>query len=568
MFNARLGTINNGRMILLLGAVLLAGMMAPANAVLKAKWRYSSQNSKWVAEAQLPIVTYTAQATEVVLDTTVKYQTMDGWGGSPNEVGVEALHHLSPANQDSVIKLLFDTVTGCKFNMIRLPIGCSDFSLSGYTLDDVANDYTMSNISIDRDKVLTLAFTKAAMGYNPNLKVWGSPWSAPPWMKNNNNWWGGGANTDECAVKQDAQTLTAYALYFSRAVTLYQNYGIPFFALSFQNEPRVCQPFPSTRWSGGATMENFMKNYLYPRMHADHLDVKLWTPTMNVADHTYFSPLLDDTSTHIAAACFQYEGKDAIAWVHATYPNVKLYATELVCGGGDNQWAYAFNPTFADVKFYIANGAGGAFQWNLILEKNGSSGPMINFKQNCMITMDTVAKTYTLQPQYYVLKHFSYYIRPGSRVIGMTGNYAANVVAVKNPNGSLAAVAQNLNTGNQGIAIRFGTQMVTATMPGSSFSSFMIYDSSANSIQRPTGNFVSEQQVKIRITGTENGISINPQGCAYELKVIGIDGSIKATVSSMRSGTDMIKVQDMAPGIYFMNGLVDGKRYVSSVLVP
>jgi len=474
-----------------LAVVLLAGMMAPADAVLnKAKWRYSSVNTKWVAEAQLPIVTYTAQPTEIVLDTTVKYQTIDGWGGSPNEVGMKALQTLPAAMQDSVMRLLFDTVmVGCKFNMIRLPIGCTDFSLSGYTLNDGAGDYTMSKININRDIPGTIKFTKDALAINPYLKVWGSPWTAPPWMKNNNAWWGGGANTDECALKQDGATLTAYALYFSRAVSLYKNQGLPFFALSFQNEPRVCQPFPSTRWNGGVIMQNFMKNYLYPRMHADHPDVELWTPTMNVADHTYYSPLLDDTSTHIAAACFQYEGRDAIAWVHATYPRLKLYATELVCGGGDNQWSYAFNPTFLDVQFYISNGAGGAFQWNLILEKNGASGPMVNFRQNCMITMDTVAKTITLQPQYYVLKHFSYYIRPGSRVVRVTGNYAANVVGVQDPtNGNLVVVAQNVNTAARPVAIRFGTQMVTASIPASSFASFVIFDSSANSIRFTTAS--------------------------------------------------------------------------------
>jgi glucosylceramidase len=460
--------------------LFVAGLTAPAHAVLKAKWRSSTQNAKWAAEQQLPIVNYSAQGSQIDLDTSVKYQTIDGWGGSPNEVGMIALHTLPVALQDSVIKSLFDTVTGCKFNMIRLPIACSDFSNGTYSYDDlpggITDDFNMARITIDRDKPGTIAFTKAAQKLNPNLKVWGSPWTAPPWMKNNNNWILGGANTDECAVKQTGQVLTAYALYFSKVVTLLKAEGLNYFALSFQNEPRVCQPFPSTRWSGGATMENFMKNYLSPRMKADHPDIELWTPTMNVADHTYFSPMLDDTSTHIAAACFQYEGRDAIAWVHATYPKLKLYATELVCGGGDNQWSFAFDPTFKDVKFYIDNGAGGAFQWNLILEKNGNSGPTVNFKQNCMITMDTVAKTITFQPQYYVLKHFSYYIRPGSRVIKATGSYAANQVSVKNPDGSIAVVAQNLSTGTQQVSVHFGSQMVTASMPGSSFGSFLIWD--------------------------------------------------------------------------------------------
>jgi glucosylceramidase len=545
--------VKNRRMVFFLNMVLLAGMMAPANAVLKAKWRYSSATTKWVAEAQLTIVASGAATTYVDLDTVVKYQTIDGWGGSPNEVGTNALSRLPAALQDTVVKYLFDSVTGCKFNMIRLPIGCSDFSLGGYTLNDNANDTLMTRISIARDTGGTIKFVKSAMRYCPGLRVWGSPWSAPIWMKNNNNWWGGGANTDECAVMQTPKILTAYALYFSKAVQLYQAAGVPFFALSFQNEPRVCQPFPSTRWSGGATMENFMRNYLYPRMHADHPEVELWTPTMNVADHTYFSPMLDDATTNLAAACFQYEGIDAIAWVHTTYPRIKKYATELRCGDGSNQWSYPLTQTFPDIKFYITNGAGGAFQWNLILEPNGASGPMVNFRQNCMITMDTVAKTITCQPQYYALKHFSYYLRPGSRVIGLAGNYAANVVAVKNPNGSVGVTALNANTAAAQVSIRFfGNQMVTASLPASSFSSFLIYDSLTTGVSQalvsPENNS-SGAGVSFKVTGEKFILPAAYAGKSCMCSVFDIKGKLIRKLSTKNQTISLSKF-GIPEGVY------------------
>jgi glucosylceramidase len=462
--------------------VFIAGMISPANAVLKAKWRSSTESAPWANEVNLPITDYSAGSSEILLDTAVKYQTIDGWGGSPNEVGTIALHRLPEKLQDSVIGALFDTVWGCKFNMIRLPIACTDFSASSFSYDDlpagVTTDYTMSRFSIDRDKPGTIAFTKRAQEINPELRVWGSPWTAPPWMKNNNKWETGINNSDECAVKQTPEVLAAYALYFSKTVTAYKAEGLRFFALSFQNEPRVCQRFPSTRWSGGATMQNFMKNYLRPRMNADHPDVELWTPTMNVADTTYYAPMLNDTSNHITAACFQYEGINAIKWVNTRYPKLKKYATELVCGNGTNLWSYAMTITFPDVKFYIENGAGGAFQWNLILEKNGESGPTTDSRQNCMIAMDTTIKRIKFTSQYYALKHFSYYIRPGSRIIKATGTFK-NHVSAKNTNGSIAVVAQNNNTTAQTVRIKFGTKMASASLPPSSFGSFLIYDSSA-----------------------------------------------------------------------------------------
>ena len=480
--------IKGGRNLLLC-IVIILGLTIPAHAVLKAKWRYSAPNTRWVAEMQLPITAYSSQATEVVIDTATKYQTIKGWGGSPNEVGQVALYTLPKTLQDSVIKSLFDTIWGCRFNMIRLPIGCSDFSLNGYSLDDVDGDYAIEKISIDREKQYTLAFIKEALKVNPNIKVWGSPWTAPWWMKKNKNWFGGApVPSTECELIQTEQIFTAYALYFSKAVTLYKQYGIPFFALSFQNEPYTCQPFPSMIWPTGAKMRDFMKNYLGPRMRADHPDVELWTPTMNLNDTNMYIPMLRDpyTSSIIKACCFQYQGKDVIAAIHQKFPNLDLWATELVCGGGDNTWDYAMSTTFPDVKYYIDNGAVGAFQWNLILEKNGRAGYTWNWTQNSMITMDTVAKTITFTSQYYCLKHFSYYMRPGSKLLKTTGSFAASQLTVKNPDGSIVTVARNNSNSARQVAIRLGNQMITAQMPALSFASFVFYDSSTTS----TNNYV------------------------------------------------------------------------------
>ena len=206
MFRAK-GVLSTHVVKLIFLGLAGAGLMAPSHAVLKAKWRTSTSSNPWVAEQQLPIVNHTTQTTEIDIDTTVKYQTMTGWGGSPNESGVLGLHKLSAALQDSVMRAMFDTVNGCKFNMIRLPIGCSDFSLNGYSLDDYAGDYTMNNVNIHRDSLVTLDFCKKASAINPNLKVWGSPWTAPAWMKGNNNW-SGGASYPSTVCQLDTDNAT------------------------------------------------------------------------------------------------------------------------------------------------------------------------------------------------------------------------------------------------------------------------------------------------------------------------------------------------------------------------
>lgn len=585
MFRAK-GVLSTHVVKLIFLGLAGAGLMAPSHAVLKAKWRTSTSSNPWVAEQQLPIVNHTTQTTEIDIDTTVKYQTMTGWGGSPNESGVLGLHKLSAALQDSVMRAMFDTVNGCKFNMIRLPIGCSDFSLNGYSLDDYAGDYTMNNVNIHRDSLVTLDFCKKAAAINPNLKVWGSPWTAPAWMKGNNNWSGGASYPSTvCELKQDNATLTAYALYFSKAITLYKNYGIPFFALSFQNEPYTCQPFPSMIWPNGSTMLNFMKNYLGPRMTADHPDVELWTPTMNLSDTSYYSMLNDPyCSSIITTVCYQYQGESAMPIIHKLHPNVRGYNTELSCGANSNSWSYPQTQTWPEIKMGVSNGNSGAFQWNLLLcslpgtayadlcgysalwqSADGSTG---NWPQQPVISIDTAGKKIAYNTEFYMLKHLSYYIRPGSKVVKVSGQYDTNQISVKNPDGSVVVVTNNQNNAPQNVAVCLGTQMLTATLPALSFASFMIYDSSTTAgVRGPLTNATNVQKGMFLISGTRNGISISPQGNAYELTVISIDGSTKAVLSSSRSGTNTLHIRNMARGIYFVKGQVAGRAFIASVPV-
>jgi len=83
------------------------------------------------------------------------------------------------------VRALFDTVTGCKFNMIRLPSGAATFrsTATRWTIPSASTSHLrrlqMNNINIEREKPMNLAFIKKALVSNPGIKVWGSPWTAP-----------------------------------------------------------------------------------------------------------------------------------------------------------------------------------------------------------------------------------------------------------------------------------------------------------------------------------------------------------------------------------------------------
>ena len=74
---------------------------------------------------------------------------------------------------------MFAPGAGLNFTVCRMPIGASDYATNWYSLDDTPGDFELKQFNLDRDRTLLLPYIKAAMKYQPELKVWGSPWSPP-----------------------------------------------------------------------------------------------------------------------------------------------------------------------------------------------------------------------------------------------------------------------------------------------------------------------------------------------------------------------------------------------------
>jgi O-glycosyl hydrolase len=184
----------------------MAGMPAVPEPVLIT----SVNNAFWQEGTPTEV---TANADITVNDSQVQ-QDWTGFGGTFNEKGWEALEALSQADRDRAIRLLFDGVDGARFVSGRIPIGASDYATSRYSLNDNANDNSMSMFSIDRDRMRLIPYIKAAMAVRPDIRFWASPWTPPPWMKSNNAY-------DRGNMKNDPTTLQALALYLTRFVEEY-----------------------------------------------------------------------------------------------------------------------------------------------------------------------------------------------------------------------------------------------------------------------------------------------------------------------------------------------------------
>lgn len=364
-----------------------------------------------------------------------KHQTWEGFGGCFNELGWIALSWLDDAARDGVIRALFDPQDGCRFTFCRTPIGASDYGAEWYSLNETDGDFAMEHFSIARDTQYLIPFIRAAMGYQADLKLFASPWSPPTWMKFPKAY-----NYGTFIMK--SEYLDAYARYFQKFVEAYAAAGIPIHQVHVQNEPVADQKFPSCVWTG-EQLRVFMRDYLGPRFRKMLPDCEVWLGTLNTEDYdAMVAPVMfdDEARQYVDGIGLQWAGKGMVQRIQESWANVPLMQTENECGEGSNDWGHARH-VFNLLRHYISNGVNSYCYWNMVLQPWGTS--TWGWKQNAMVTIDEATKAVTLNPEFYVMKHFSGFIAPGAVRLGLTGPWTGNAVAFENPDGSIAVVVAN-----------------------------------------------------------------------------------------------------------------------------
>ena len=398
----------------------------------KVEWVGTTNDQPWVSLTGAEVNSGTSNSSAIVIQTDSAQQIIDGFGGCFNELGWDALQSLTVENRQEVSKNLFDMHSGCKFTVCRMPIGANDYAVNWYSHNETANDYEMKNFSLDRDKQRLIPYIKMAQTFNPEMKVWASPWCPPSWMKTNNHYacasnpqfndlpadrQGQEMNTQ---FRMEPKVLTAYALYFEKFIKGYENEGIKISAVHVQNELNSCQNFPSCIWTP-KDMATFIGGYLGPKFKADSIQTQIWLgtierPQIERVDSILLNP---EAGKYIKGVGFQWAGKGAIAEVHRKYPELKLMQSETECGDGSNDWAAAEH-TFDLMKHYFKNGANAYMYWNMVLDETGKS--QWGWKQNSMISIDKASGKVTYNPEYYLMKHLSYFVEPGSKYIPVSSD--------------------------------------------------------------------------------------------------------------------------------------------------
>ncbi len=393
---------------------------------------------------------------DIYIHTDSMLQDITGFGGTFNELGWDALQHLSMKERDDVIAALF-SAKGANFSLARTPIGASDYAFGYYSYNDIKEDYTMRNFSIDRDRYILIPYIKEALKLRPDLKLWASPWTPPAWMKVNEHYSqksSGIEGTDTghnhldpnrnllgnvTGFKMQQGYLQAYALYFSKYVQAYKKNGINIQMIMPQNEIAWTPCWPSCTWRA-EDLAIFVTQYLGPQFAKDSLETEIWLGTINYPNPNYMRTLLDwkETKKYIKGIGIQWSGMQALPIIHKEYPQYQYMQTENQCGNGENNWLSLEN-SWKSIIHCLHNGSNSYMYWNMVLDETGKSA--WDWSQNSLVIIDRNTRRVRYTDEYYLMKHLSHFVQPGSQLLKISDN--KNVLAFRTALGEIIIVIYN-----------------------------------------------------------------------------------------------------------------------------
>lgn len=422
-------------------------------------------------------VTQSREKPTLDIDESSEHQEWHGFGGTFAEAGWDVLQVVSAADRERAMRLLFDRTEGAGFTIGRIPIGASDYALDRYSLAPEPDDFEMAHFSIKRDRQLLIPFIRAALTINPDLILWASPWSPPPWMKTNNAF-------DRGDIRQDPRILQAHALYLARFVEEYAAEGIRIRSVHPQNEPGWPQDYPSCGWPGNS-MRDYIVNHLGPLFEQRLPETEVWLGTMsNTTSDAIVRSVLDDPAAagYVRGIGLQW-GMEKNARQYVDRYGLPTLQTEHRCGHypwvvkadpenypdgaafgpAPNDHAYAVE-SWRLIKSWIDQGVNGYLAWNMVLDTNGYNLDTVRpWAQNALLVVDRETHRLVVTPAYYVFRHVAQFVEPGATVLDVGD---ADALAWKNPDGAIVVAVYNPDEDAEKVVVSMDESQWEFSIPG------------------------------------------------------------------------------------------------------
>ena len=441
---------------------------------------------------------------EIHLIPEKKFQTITGFGGSFTEASAHLLNKLSKENRKKILEAYFSE-NGANYSLTRTTIASCDFSLKNYTYAKVENDLALEHFTIedDKDDIIPMILEAKAIS-KEGFNIIASPWSCPPWMKDNKSYVGG---------KLLPEYNDTFALYFSKYLEAYKKEGIDIWGVTVINEPHGNgNNWESTLFSP-EEMTLFVQNHLGPKLEKDGWNaIKILGYDQNRAGLQEWVDAMykdENTSKYFAGTAIHwYESTyevfpEALQYAHNKAPNKHLIQTEACVDSEvphwqDDAWYWKkeatdwgwdwaseqdkyLHPKYAPVNRYaediigcLNNQVDGWVDWNMVLDRQGGPNWFKNWCVAPVIVDDKNDEVY-FTPLYYVMSHFSKFMRPGAVKIGCEiNNNDLKATAVQNPDNSIALVIFNPTEQSHSIEITVNNNKSEISIPAKALQTVVI----------------------------------------------------------------------------------------------
>ena len=360
-----------------------------------------------------------ARGAAIVIDPAQQMQPLDGFGFALTGGSAELLMKMSAGARAQILKQIFARDgNNLGVSYLRVSIGSSDMNSFVFSYDDLLQgetDNELKRFDLGQDRKDVIPVLQEILLISPDIKIFGSPWSAPAWMKTNNNV-RGGALKEEC--------YPAYALYLAKYVQEMKKEGITIDAISIQNEPLNSKNTPSMQWMLHQQLV-FLRDHLYPAFTKAGLKTKVLLFDHNTDRPDYPLALLSDPaiSRFADGSAFHNYGGDmgAMSTVHMARPDKNVYFTEQMIterpGSPTIEIAATVKRMLIDTT---RNWSRNVILWNLAADPQNNPHTGNGGCSMCQgaITIDKDAVSFNLA--YYTIAHASKFVRPGSVRIGST----------------------------------------------------------------------------------------------------------------------------------------------------
>lgn len=396
----------------------------------------------------------------IEIDTAVSFQEMDGFGFTLTGGSATLINELGAAKRDELLKELFSTENNAiGISYLRVSIGASDLSANVFSYNDLPSgqtDLTLEKFDLGPDKTDLIPVLNAILAINPKIKILGSPWSPPVWMKSNKNSVGG---------KLLPEYYDVYSRYFVRYITEMKSEGIPIDAITIQNEPLNPNNNPSLEMFSDE-QRDFIKNNLGPAFRDAGIKTKIILYDHNCDHPEYATNILSDpdAAQYIDGSAFHLYAGDisALSQVRNAYPDKNIYFTEQWVGGPSN---------FAgDMQWHVQNLIVGATRnWSKnVLEWNLASDPSYKPHTNGGCTQCegalTIGSSVTRNVSYYIIAHASKFVPAGSVRISSAMLPNLPNVAFKTPDGLKVLIVLNNSNSIQSFNISYKGQKAATSL--------------------------------------------------------------------------------------------------------